>query len=103
MAKFVEWDEGLAKQWDDWVAGRPDVVKEMCVAHPPNVLYKLKTTKQLVTLMSYFEDGTVQVFVDPKFNPTRLFTGHAVFGINPEDLEEVDLPEGMVAEKRSIH
>lgn len=101
MAEFVHYDEGLQKQWDAWVASRPEVIQTMCKSHPGNRLYKLKNTGQLVTIVSYDEDGTVKVFVDPRFNKGRFFTGHGVFGVQLENLEETDLPEGIEVEMRS--
>jgi hypothetical protein len=101
MAEFIQYDKGLQKQWDEWVASRPEIIQVMCRSHPGNRLYRLKTTGQLVTMVSYYEDGTVKVFVDPKFNHGRLFTGQAVFSIKLEDLEEVNLPDGCEVEKRT--
>lgn len=87
MAKIRTLDQA---GWDTWVASRPPVVQELCALLPPDRLYLLKTTNQRVTLISYSEDRTVTVAVTGEFN--ALTFDRQVFGINPEDLEECDLP-----------
>lgn len=52
----------------------------------------LKPTGQRVTIYSYSEDGTVTVNVTGEYNLTMFDT--QVFGINPDDLEPCELPDG---------
>jgi hypothetical protein len=77
--------------WKDWVSGRPGVVRDLCERYPPDRLYLLKTTGQRVTILSYFENGTVRVEVSSDWN--LVFFNREVFGIDPSDLEECDLPD----------
>ncbi len=80
-------NELVAQEWEEWVASRPPTVREMCRRWPPDTLYRLAPTGQLVTIYSYSENGTVTVYIDPEFNPRRLATrGFNVFGIDPEQL-----------------
>lgn len=94
MAEFKKWTPAQEQEWSEWVASRPKVIQDMCAVYKPNVLYELKTTGQRVYLTSMNEDGTVTVQVTPEYNPHTIFADHAVFGINPSDLVETDLPAG---------
>lgn len=73
-----------------WIDERPDVIKAVIAKTPPNLLYRLKTTGQRVTLYSYAESGTVSVVVSGQFNLTDF--ERKVFGVNPDNLEECDFP-----------
>lgn len=86
MAKLFDLDaEALA-----WIDERPEVIKAMAKKTPPNLLYLLRTTGQRVIIWSYAELGTVSVVVSGRFN--LIDFERKVFGINPNDLEECDLP-----------
>jgi len=67
-------------------------VKAICERLPVDRLYELSPTGQRVTIEAYAEDGTLRVFVDPRFNEGWRISGHQVFGINPDDLRECDIP-----------
>jgi hypothetical protein len=87
MAKIAVIDE---KGWNDWVATRPPEVQELCRRLPPDRLYRMKSTGQRVTLLSYSENGTVRVSVSGDYNFVTF--ERQVFGVNADDLEECDLP-----------
>lgn len=87
MAKITELDR---EAWNEWVASRPPVIQEMCAKLPPDRLYRLSPTGHRVTLVSYSENGTVTVAVTGEYN--ALAFSRQVFGINPDDLTECDLP-----------
>jgi hypothetical protein len=76
--------------WNEWVDSRPDVIKNICKKYPPDRLYLLKTTNRRVTIHSYSENGTVTVDVSGDYNIVTF--ARRVFGVNPEDLQECDLP-----------
>jgi hypothetical protein len=78
--------------YEGWVASRPPIVQEVIKKYPPNLLYRLTTTDQIVTIYSYSEDGTVTVDVDHDLNPDKP-AGVTVFGIDPDDLVECDIPD----------
>lgn len=78
------------KGWEEWVATRPSTIQELCRRLPPQKLYRLKSTNQRVIVHSYSEDGTVTVDATGEFN--QVLFGRRVFGIDPSDLEECDLP-----------
>lgn len=80
----------LNEEWDKWVEARPKEIQELCRLLPPNKLYRLKTSGHRATLYSYEEGGTVTVNVTGQYN--SVIFGRRVFGIQPEDLEECDLP-----------
>jgi hypothetical protein len=86
MAELYELDE----EDHEWINSRPDCVREMCRICPPNKLYRMKSTGQIVTLCSYNENGTVTVTVGGAFN--AVIIERDVFGVDIFDLEECDFP-----------
>lgn len=89
MSKVFDMDE---QQFLEWKATRPPFIQEMISKYPPDRLYKLTTTGQLVTLISYAEDGTVRILVSQKWNGPFVME-REVFGIDPKELVEFDLNE----------
>ena len=87
MAKIAELDHA---SFDAWVATRPEIVQSLCKRLPPDRLYLLKSSNHRVTLYSYSEDGTVTVCVTGDYNAVAF--ERRVFGIDPDDLVECDLP-----------
>ena len=87
MVKILELDQA---RWEEWVSARPPIVRELCKIYPPNRLYLMRPTGQRVTILSYGEDGTVRVHVSAQFN--CLTFEREVFGVDPMDLEECELP-----------
>ena len=90
MAKITEWTDEQRKQWADWVASRPEIVRILCERLPPDRLYRL-AGKNRVTILSYAEDGTVRVSITGEYN--RVLFSRNVFGVNPDELEECELPQ----------
>ena len=88
MAKIAELADPAA--WEEWVSSRPPVVQELCRRYPPDRLYSMKPHGQRVTLVSYSEKGTVTVDVSAQWNFVTF--ERQVFGVNPVNLEECDLP-----------
>ena len=80
--------------WKEWVAGRPDNVREVAERFNPWTLYRMKSTGQRVSICSFGEgekgDVTLTVDIVGQFN--LLLHDLQVFGIDPDDLEECDLP-----------
>jgi hypothetical protein len=85
--KFREMDEPM---FDSWVETLPEVCRDVAKRIRPDRLYRLGETGQRVFPLSYAEDGTVTVAVDARFNFVTF--ERQVFGINPDDLTECDLP-----------
>lgn len=90
MVRYVEPTAEQVSLWDNWVASRPAIVREIAERFDPWSLYLLRTTGQRVTIAAISEDGTVRVNVLAEFNAT-LFE-RSVFGIDPDDLEPCNLP-----------
>ena len=90
MALIRRWTPEQQAEWDAWVAGRPPIVRAMAARVAPNRLYRLRTTGQRVFPVAYSENGTLRVYVSGGYNCVA-FERH-VFGIDPEDLTECDLP-----------
>lgn len=70
--------------FNKWLKDRPAVIQEMVKAHPPDLVYTLRTTGHRVTIASYSEDGTVTVDIGYEHN--LLVFPRGVFGVNPNDL-----------------
>jgi hypothetical protein len=88
MAKIAEINQaGL----NEWLQDRPDCIINMVKQYPPDVLYRMKSTGQRVTIVAYAENGTVRVLVSGDFN--AIILDREVFGVSLEDLEECDLPD----------
>jgi len=87
MAIIRELDQ---KAWKKWVESRPPLVLALCKKFPPNRLYKMTDSGHRVTIRSYSEDGTLTVNVTGEFN--RVAFNRQVFGVQPKDLEECELP-----------
>ena len=88
MAIFKEMNE---EAWHEWVKTRPESVKKLCHQFPPNRLYLLKSSGHRVTVYSYNENGTMTVNISGEFNAVMF--DRRVFGIEPDELEECDLPD----------
>jgi hypothetical protein len=91
MAKIIEWTETQKAEWKNWVSTRPPVIQEICKRLSPDRLYRRRSTGHRVTLISMSENNTVTVNVSGKYN--SVIFERDVFGIDPYDLEECDLPE----------
>lgn len=84
-------NDPIEKEHLEWVASRPPEIQAMIKRLPPDRLYKIKSTGQRVVMNSYAEDGTVSVLFLRQFNPGRvLLMERTIFGIKPEDLEEIE-------------
>lgn len=94
MARLMEPSAKLLAAWNAWVAERPPNVRAVAERFEPWSLYRMKSTGQRVTVVSFGEgeDGTVTLTVNitGQFNFT-LFD-RQVFGIDPDDLEPCDPP-----------
>lgn len=88
MAKFFEITNPSA--WAEWVSTRPPIVQDLCRRYPPDRLYWLSPPGQRVIIVGYSESGTLTVNVSRKFNV--LCFERQVFGIDPGNLTECDLP-----------
>ena len=91
---FVPTEEQI-KGRDDWVSERPDIVRKVAEKFLPWKLYLLTTTGQKVTVCVFDEEDddtvTVRVNVLAEFNQP-LSHERTVFGIDPNDLVETDVP-----------
>lgn len=90
MANIEEPTEDHKKEWAEWVAQRPEVVRAIAEKFFPWKLYRMKSTGQRVGIYSFSEDGTITVLVTGAFNKVNF--DRQVFGIDPKDLEECELP-----------
>ncbi len=92
--RYVEPTDDQRQGWDAWLAERPEAVRLVAARFDPWTLYRLKPFGQRVTVQAFDEgvDGivTLRVAVSGEFNFVTY--ERSVFGINPDDLEECDLP-----------
>lgn len=90
MAQLMEPSEADLAEWAEFKNGLPDNLRLIAGRVNPWTLYRLRPTGQRVIVYSYQDDGTVTVIVSGLYN-LQLHDAQ-VFGINPDDLEECDLP-----------
>lgn len=104
MAKWVNWIPHQEKMWLEWLESRPDCIKVMCKRYNlrPDVLYRLTPTGEKVRIISFTENGTVSIAVEKRFTPGTIHK-RKVSGIHPQDLEECDLPVGLVPEDGAVY
>lgn len=81
--------------WKEWISQRPESIRAVAARFDPWTLYRLKTTNQRVYVLAFSEPGedgkvTCRVGVSGEFNLVTF--ERDVFGIDPDDLEECDLP-----------
>ena len=75
--------------FEDWLDGRPDCIREMVRKCPPWFFYKIQSTGQECHLVSYSEDGTVTVNITSQTIESMLGMQRQVFGIDISDLEQI--------------
>jgi hypothetical protein len=92
MAEFYQFTEEQKAGLAAWLAERPPQVRALAERFPPNQLFRLKTTGQIVSTLAFAEDGTLRVLLDQKYNPAAIWS-REVFGINPDDLEPCEVPK----------
>ena len=95
VTRHIEPTAAQKAAWREWVASRPESIRVVAERYDPWTLYRLKTTNQRVFLEAFSEPGadgkvTCRVGVSGMFNMVTF--ERSVFGIDPDDLEECDLP-----------
>jgi hypothetical protein len=90
MARWMHPDEAALKEFHAWVATKPKVIQDMAAKLDPWTLYRLKDTGHRCQLYAFSEDGTVQVSITGEYNLIEF--GRRVFGIDPAELTECELP-----------
>jgi hypothetical protein len=80
--------------WNSWVRSRPESVRSVATKLVPWRLYRIRQSGHRATLYSFTEhdDGkvTCTMVVSGKFNLVAF--ERRVFDVDPDDLEECDLP-----------
>jgi len=96
MARWTTPTDEQVQAYADWADGRPEPVKTLAKRFDPWSLYRLKhpddpeTLGHRVTIQAFCDDGTIIVDVTGQFN--LIGFGRRVFGIDPGDLTECELP-----------
>lgn len=91
MARWMEPTLEDEEEYRQWVAERPEVVRKIAERFTPWTLYHLKSTGQRVMPEGFGENGTMSVIVSGRFN--LIDFERSVFGIDPDDLTECELPD----------
>ena len=94
MAEIFRYTEEQEKIFNDFVDGLPSHLKELAKRFPSNKIFRHKKTNQIVMPNSFNEDGTMTVNIY-RFLNNPIHLTKTVFGVDPEDLEEADLPNGI--------
>jgi len=94
MARLIEPTESQHAAWEAWVAERPEPIRRVALRFDPWSLYRMKSTGNRVTLISFDRDTDDQVTlrVEVSGNSNRLLFARQVFGVSPDDLEPCDVP-----------
>ena len=107
MARIIQPSREQLEGWEQWIAGRSDAFRAVAERFEPWALYRLKTTGQRVTVVSFVEQragdmpvgsalakrgGNVTVVVDVSGKFNRVWYDRAIYFIDPNDLEPCDLP-----------
>lgn len=100
MAKWIEHLPAYKRSFAQWFESRPQCIKDTITKYNlyPDVLFRLGSTGHRVIVNSVNEMGTVSVIVCARFNKDmgmREEHERCVYGIDPADLEECDLPPGV--------
>jgi len=95
MARHIQPSPEQEREWKEWVAGRPEAVRAVAERFEPWTLYRMKSTGQRVFVMGFFDPDDagkvlLSVGVTGEFNLVAF--ERKVFGIDPDDLVECDLP-----------
>lgn len=90
MARWMDWTSEQQAAFDEWLSDRPTEIRALAQRFPPHTLYWLDPPGHRVYVIGYNEDGTLRVVVDGQFNLVTF--SREVFGVNPDDLTECDLP-----------
>ena len=78
---------------ENWLADRPQIIKDLARSHPPYGEYRLVNgDDDLYVIYSYHENGTMTVFRYGRLadTPNSVLPLWKVFGMKPEDLVRTD-------------
>jgi len=74
----------------EWFKERPEVIQDLICKFPYAASVRIKQTDQDAYVYSWFENGTIRVFIKEEENLHRIgaiFGDYTVFGYSPDDLE----------------
>lgn len=94
MARIEEPTKEQEAAWQQWVAERPDGLREIAERFDPWSLYRMKSTGHRVTVHGFSEGNPVTLIVNVLGDFNAVMFERRVFGIPWDDLEPCDLPEG---------
>ena len=94
LTKIEGWTAKEKKEWNGKVKKQPKHVRDIASKLDPWKLYRLKSTGDRVIVLGFNEGEengvTVRVEINAKYNLVPFERN--VFGIDPNDIEECDLP-----------
>lgn len=95
MSNTFEPTNAQRAAWATWVQERPECIRVVAERFQPWKLYRMKSTGHRVVVLSFAEPSdsagvTLRVAVSGEYNLVAF--ERQVFGIDPDDLEECDLP-----------
>ena len=83
----------MSEELEEWLATRPQVIKDLARSHPPDAQYRLASDVDgdVYQIYSYSEDGTMSVirYTQLTSDPSSMMPLWRVFGMKPEDLVRV--------------
>lgn len=86
-------DENTEYLWNEWLSYQDEPLREFAGRFPPWEFYRMEDTGQIVSVVGFYEDGTVRVYVSEQHNDlTDWRTGFEVFGIKTSNLKRWEPP-----------
>lgn len=85
----------MDKYLDEWLKGRPKIIKDMANKLNPFLRYRIKSTGQHCDIYSYSENNTITVTVNGHDKEALNIAYQAVqvnvFGLELDDVEEIKI------------
>lgn len=94
MAKLFDMATAQVDRYEQWKKTRPEDHHALLNRFQQNYIYKHKETNQIGLVCRVESQNAVTLLVPRRLNDDKIPT-LMVHGINPDDLEDADLPEGV--------
>lgn len=94
MANLIAPTPELLAEYEEWLLARPEAVRRVAEKFRPWILYRIKSSRHRVTIVSFdsHSDGSVTLKVNVTGQYNAVMFDRTVFGVDPDDLEECELP-----------
>lgn len=89
QCKWIAWTEEQCQVWEEFKLSLPSYLQELIQRYDLQLdyLYRIKETGQLAIIHAFYDNGTISLKIEKKFNPTMVFPGKVVHNYLPDDIE----------------